>query len=59
MKTLKAEFEALKMNESDSVNDFSMKLNNLVNTIGALREKIEEGNVMNKMPFVFPIKLRK
>ncbi|KAL4589803.1 hypothetical protein LXL04_002713 [Taraxacum kok-saghyz] len=49
VQTLKAEFEALKMNETDSVDDFSMKLNNLVNNIRALGDKIDEAYVVKKL----------
>ena len=56
VQTLKAEFEALKMNETDSVDDFSMKLNNLVNNIRALGDKIDEAYVVKKLLRAVPTK---
>ncbi|XP_074363993.1 uncharacterized protein LOC141704702 [Apium graveolens] len=45
--TLKAEFESMTMKDSESVDDFSTKLNNLVTNIRALGEEVTESYVYN------------
>lgn len=47
--TLKAEFEALNMNDDENLDDFCMKLNGLVTNIRALGEEIKETYVVKKL----------
>ncbi|XP_074352879.1 uncharacterized protein LOC141692035 [Apium graveolens] len=54
--TLKAEFESLKMNESEQLDDFCLKLNGLVAKIRALGESIGEEYVMKKILRAVPTK---
>ena len=49
VQTLKAEFEVLTMKESETVDDFSGKLSNIVNNIRALGDNMEEVYVVKKM----------
>ncbi|XP_074361225.1 uncharacterized protein LOC141701481 [Apium graveolens] len=54
--TLKAEFESLKMNESEQLDDFCLKLNGLVVKIRALGESIGEEYVVKKILRAVPTK---
>lgn len=54
--TLKGEFESLKMKETEQLDDFYMKLNNLVTNIRALGEKMEEAYVVKKLLRAVPSK---
>lgn len=54
IQTLKAEFEALRMDDNEQLDDFSMKLNGLVSTIRALGEEMKESYVVNKLLRVVP-----
>lgn len=54
IQTLKAEFEALRMNDNEQLDDFSMKLNGLVSTIRALGEEMKESYVVKKLLRVVP-----
>lgn len=56
LQTLKTEFEALNMKESKMVDEFSVKINNIVSNIRALGDKVKEAYVMNKMLRVVPSK---
>ncbi|XP_074355672.1 uncharacterized protein LOC141695315 [Apium graveolens] len=47
--TLKGEFEALSMKDTDQLDDFYMKLNGLVTNIRALGEKMEEAYIVKKL----------
>lgn len=47
--TLKSEFEALKMKETEALDDFCMRLNGLVTNIRALGETIKEEYVVKKL----------
>lgn len=49
VQTLKTEFEALSMKESDKLDDFYMKLNGLVTNIRALGEEVKESHVVKKL----------
>lgn len=49
VQTLKTEFEALNMKESDKLDDFYMKLNGLVTNIRALGEEVKESHVVKKL----------
>lgn len=48
VQTLKAEFKALSMKDSDQLDDFYMKLNGLVSNIHALGEEVKESYVVIK-----------
>lgn len=56
VQTLKAEFEVLKMKETETVDEFSMKVNNVVSNIRALGDKVEEGYVVKKLHRAVPTK---
>lgn len=49
IQTLKAEFETLRMDENEQLEDFYMKLNGLVSTIRALGEEMNEMYVVKKL----------
>ncbi|XP_074323745.1 uncharacterized protein LOC141660658 [Apium graveolens] len=49
VQTLKTEFEALCMKESDQLDNFYMKLNGLVTNIRALGEEMKESYVVKKL----------
>ncbi|KAL8127880.1 hypothetical protein AgCh_014722 [Apium graveolens] len=49
VQTLKAEFETLRMNDGEQLDDFYMKLNGLVSTIRALGEEMHESYVVKKL----------
>lgn len=49
IQTLNANFESLRMNESEQLGDFCMKLNGLVSTIRALGEEMNEAYVVKKL----------
>lgn len=49
VQTLKGEFESLSMQDSEQLEDFSMKLNGLVTNIRALGEEIQESYVVKKL----------
>ncbi|CAM8935138.1 unnamed protein product [Rhodiola kirilowii] len=48
VQTLRTEFEILRMKDSDSLDEFSMKLSSLVNRIRGLGQQIEEVHVVKK-----------
>ncbi|KAK1381042.1 putative zinc finger, CCHC-type [Heracleum sosnowskyi] len=54
--TLRSDFEALKMKDTDQIEDFCMRLNGLVTNIRALGEKIEEAQVVRKLLRAVPTK---
>lgn len=56
IQTLKDEFKNLNMKETESIDDFCMKLNGLVTNIRALDETIEEGYVVKKILRAMPPK---
>nr|GEZ78439.1 hypothetical protein [Tanacetum cinerariifolium] len=49
VQTLKAEFETLSMKDTEIIDDFGMKVNNIVSNIPALGEKVEEAYVVKKL----------
>ena len=55
--TLKGEFEALSMKETEQLDEFYMKLNGLVTNIRALGEKMEEAYVVKKLLRSVPLKI--
>lgn len=54
--TLRSEFEALKMKETERIEDFSMRLNGLATNIRSLGETIGEEQVVKKLLRVVPNK---
>ncbi|XP_074336333.1 uncharacterized protein LOC141673482 [Apium graveolens] len=48
IQTLKSEFEALSMKESEQIDDFHLRMNGLVKNIRALGEEMEEAYVVEK-----------
>ncbi|KAL8112501.1 hypothetical protein AgCh_019992 [Apium graveolens] len=52
----KAEFEAMIMKESDSLDEFYLKLNGVVTNIRALGESVDESYVVKKLLRVVPTK---
>ena len=46
--TLKSEFEATRMNDSESIDDFAMKLTTIVSNIRSLSDMVEEIFVVKK-----------
>lgn len=56
VQTLKAEFEALNMKDSDNLDDFCMKLNGIVTNIRVLGEKMDETYVVKKLLRAVPSK---
>nr|GEY22129.1 hypothetical protein [Tanacetum cinerariifolium] len=56
VQTLKAEFEALSMKETDTVDEFAAKINNIGSNVRALGDKVEEAYVVKKMLRAVPSK---
>ncbi|KAD7117350.1 hypothetical protein E3N88_04618 [Mikania micrantha] len=56
IQTLKAEFEVLVMKETEGIDEFAMKVNNIVNNIRVLGDKIEEAYVVKKLLRAVPSK---
>ncbi|KAL8154922.1 hypothetical protein AgCh_000326 [Apium graveolens] len=56
IQTLKAEFETLSMKDTESLDDFCMKLNGLVTTIRALGEEVKEAYIVKKLLRAVPTK---
>lgn len=54
VQTLKSEFEALCMKDSDQIDEFYMKLNGLVTNIRALGEEMQESYVVKKLLRAMP-----
>ncbi|CAM8994711.1 unnamed protein product [Rhodiola kirilowii] len=54
VQTLKSEFEVLRMKESDSVDDFAMKLTTIVNKIRSLGDTMDESYVVRKFLRAMP-----
>lgn len=52
VQTLKVEFKALNMKETEHVDDFTMKVNNIVSNIRALGDSVEEPYVVKKILLV-------
>ncbi|XP_074341863.1 uncharacterized protein LOC141679258 [Apium graveolens] len=48
IQTLKSEFEALSMKESEQIDDFHLRMNGLVTNIRALGEEMEEAYIVKK-----------
>jgi hypothetical protein len=51
---LRMEFESIRFKEGESVHDFTMRLDNLVATLGTLGEVIKEQQVVQKLLWVVP-----
>ncbi|XBH88909.1 hypothetical protein VPH35_080912 [Triticum aestivum] len=56
LQTLKLEFEALRMKETDSIDDFAVRLTTVVNKIHTLGERIEEPYTVKKFLRAVPNK---
>lgn len=56
VQTLKAEFESMTMKDTESIDDFCMKLNGLVTNIRALGEEVAESYVVKKLLRAVPSK---
>lgn len=56
VQTLKSEFEALSLKDSELLDNFSMKLIGLVTNIRALREDMKEAYVVKKLLRAVPQK---
>nr|GEV49336.1 retrovirus-related Pol polyprotein from transposon TNT 1-94 [Tanacetum cinerariifolium] len=56
VQTLKAEFETLSMKDTEIIDDFAIKVNNMVSNIQALGEKVEEAYVVKKLLRAVPTK---
>ncbi|KAL8117920.1 hypothetical protein AgCh_015707 [Apium graveolens] len=56
VQTLKAEFEGMSMKETESLDDFCMKLTGLVTNIRALGEEISESYIVKKLLRAVPSK---
>lgn len=56
VQTLKSEFEALRMTESESVDDFAVRLTTIVSKIRGLGEKMEESYAVRKFLRAAPAK---
>lgn len=56
IQTLKSELENLRMKPAESMDDFAVKLNTIVNRIRSLGEKVEESNVVRKFLQAAPAK---
>lgn len=56
VQTLRCEFEALCMSESESLDEFCLKLNAIVTNIRVLGEKIEKVYVVQKLLRAVPSK---
>lgn len=55
VQTLKAEFLVLNMKETETIDEFSMKVNNVVSNIHALGYKVEEAYIVKKLLRIVPI----
>jgi hypothetical protein len=51
---LRSEFESIRFKEGESVDDFTMRLGNLVVALGTLGEEIKEHQVVQKLLHVVP-----
>lgn len=56
VQTLRSDFEVIRMKDSESVDDFAMRLNTIVTGIRSLGEKIEEITVVKKFLWAVPIR---
>lgn len=56
VQTLRAEFEALSMKDTDQIDDFSVKINGVVSNIRALGEEVAESYVVKKLLRAVPSK---
>ncbi|KAJ9560140.1 hypothetical protein OSB04_005300 [Centaurea solstitialis] len=56
VQTLKAEFETLSMKDTEVIDDFAVKVNNIVSNIRALGEKVDEAYVVKKLLRAVPSK---
>ncbi|XP_074374073.1 uncharacterized protein LOC141714453 [Apium graveolens] len=54
IQTLKAEFESMNMKDTNSLDDFCLKLNGLVTNIRALGESVDDAYVIKKLLRVVP-----
>lgn len=56
VQSVKDDFEAMNMKESDSLDDFNRKLNGVVTNIQALGEKVEESYIVKTLLRAMPTK---
>ncbi|KAI3788194.1 hypothetical protein L2E82_00924 [Cichorium intybus] len=56
IQTLKAEFEALSMKESEGVDEFAVKVSNIVSTMRTLGDNVDESYVVKKLLRAVPTK---
>lgn len=56
VQTLKAEFGILTMKETETMDDFSAKITNIVSNIRALGDKVEEADMVKKLLRAVPSK---
>ncbi|GKA28552.1 putative reverse transcriptase domain-containing protein [Tanacetum coccineum] len=56
IQTLKAEFESLNMKESEGVDEFAVKVSNIVSTMRTLGDTVEESYVVKKLLRAVPSK---
>jgi hypothetical protein len=49
LQTYRLQFEQLKMNEDETINNFFLRVEELVNAMKALGEKIEEASLVQKI----------
>nr|GFA13312.1 hypothetical protein [Tanacetum cinerariifolium]GFB39021.1 hypothetical protein [Tanacetum cinerariifolium] len=56
IQALKAKFETLSMKDTEIIDDFAMKVNNIVSNIQALGEKVKEAYVVKKLFRAVPSK---
>ncbi|GKA84219.1 zinc finger, CCHC-type containing protein [Tanacetum coccineum] len=56
IQTLKAEFESLNMKETEGVDEFAVKVSNIVSTMRALGDTVEESYVVKKLLRAVPSK---
>nr|GEV43536.1 hypothetical protein [Tanacetum cinerariifolium] len=56
VQTLKAKFETLSMKDTEIIDDFTMKLNNIVSNIRSLGERVEDAYVVKKLLRAVPSK---
>nr|KAJ0222838.1 hypothetical protein LSAT_V11C200051890 [Lactuca sativa] len=56
VQTLKAEFELLRMKETETIDEFAVKVNNVVSNIRALGDVVEEDYVVKKLLRAVPSK---
>lgn len=56
IQTLKSEFESLNMKETEGVDEFAMKVTNIVSTMSSLGDTVDESYVVKKLLRAVPAK---